>query len=87
MGKERPYSAKPSITTGDGFRASLPGLDLLLGMGAGGGPWGPQAIGPNPVPTLSSLAMGSQVVGEDAVVIKSDYLCFVQFGPSYMQGQ
>jgi len=31
-GKERAYSVKPSITTGDRCRASLPGLDLL-GMG------------------------------------------------------
>jgi hypothetical protein len=45
MGKERAYSAKPSITTGDQCRASLPGLALLLSMGAGGGPWGPQATG------------------------------------------
>jgi len=45
MGKERAYSAKPSITSGDHCRASLPGLALLLGMGAGGGPWGPQATG------------------------------------------
>jgi hypothetical protein len=45
MGKERAYSAKPSITSGDRCRASLPGLALLLGMGAGGGPWGPQATG------------------------------------------
>jgi hypothetical protein len=44
MGK-RAYSAKPSITSGDRCRASLPGLDLLLGMGAGGGPWVPQATG------------------------------------------
>jgi hypothetical protein len=34
MGKERAYSAKPSITSGDRCRASLPGLDLLLSMGA-----------------------------------------------------
>jgi hypothetical protein len=39
------YSAKLSITSGDRCRASLPGLDLLLGMGAGGGRWGPQATG------------------------------------------
>jgi len=45
IGKERAYSAKPSITSGDRCRASLPGLDLLLGMGAGGGLWGPQATG------------------------------------------
>jgi hypothetical protein len=45
MGKKRAYSAKPSITSGDRSRASLPGLALLLGMGAGGGPWGPQATG------------------------------------------
>jgi len=41
MGKKRAYSAKPSITSGDRCRASLPRLALLLGMGAGGGPWGP----------------------------------------------
>jgi len=35
MGKERAYSAKPSITCGDQCRASLPGLALLLSMGAG----------------------------------------------------
>jgi len=35
MGKERAYSAKPSITSGDQCRASLPGLALLLSMGAG----------------------------------------------------
>jgi hypothetical protein len=35
MGKERAYSAKPSITSGDQCRVSLPGLALLLGMGAG----------------------------------------------------
>jgi hypothetical protein len=34
MGKKRAYSAKPSITSGDRCRASLPGLALLLGMGA-----------------------------------------------------
>ena len=45
MGKKRTHSAKPSITSGDRYRASLPGLDLLLGMGAGGGPSGPQATG------------------------------------------
>jgi len=45
MGKKRAYSAKPSITSGDRSRASLPGLALLLGMGAGGGPWGLQATG------------------------------------------
>jgi len=45
MGKKRAYSAKPSITSGDRCRASLPGLALLLGMGAGGGPWGLQATG------------------------------------------
>jgi len=45
MGKERAYSVKPSITSGDQCRASLPGLALLLSMGAGGGPWGPQATG------------------------------------------
>jgi hypothetical protein len=53
MGKKRAYSAKLSITSGDRCRASLPGLALLLDMGACGGPWGPQAIGPNPVPTIS----------------------------------
>jgi len=48
MGKERAYSAKPSITSGDQCRASLPGLlALLLSMGAGEagggrrGQWGP----------------------------------------------
>ena len=51
MGKKRAYSVKPSIISGDRCRASQPELALLLGMGAGGGPWGPQAIGPNPVPT------------------------------------
>jgi len=45
MGKKRAYSAKSSITSGDRCWASLPGLALLLGMGAGGGPWGPQATG------------------------------------------
>jgi hypothetical protein len=36
MGKERVYSASPSITSGDQCRASLPGLvALLLSMGAG----------------------------------------------------
>jgi len=35
MGKERAYSATPSITSGDQCRASLPGLALLLSMGAG----------------------------------------------------
>ena len=35
MGKERAYSAKPSITSGDQCRASLPGLALFLSMGAG----------------------------------------------------
>jgi hypothetical protein len=35
MGKERAYSAKPSVTSGDQCRASLPGLALLLSMGAG----------------------------------------------------
>jgi hypothetical protein len=35
MGKERAYSAKPSITSGDQCRASLPGLALLLSMEAG----------------------------------------------------
>jgi hypothetical protein len=35
MGKERAYSAKPSITSGDQCRASLPGEALLLSMGAG----------------------------------------------------
>jgi len=34
MGKERAYSAKPSITSGDQCQASLPGLALLLSMGA-----------------------------------------------------
>jgi len=34
MGKERAYSAKPSITSGDQCRASLPGLAVPLGMGA-----------------------------------------------------
>jgi len=45
MGKKRAYSALPSISSGDRCRGSLPGLALLLGMGAGGGPWGPQATG------------------------------------------
>jgi hypothetical protein len=35
MGKKRAYSAKPSITSGDQCRASLPGLALLFSMGAG----------------------------------------------------
>jgi len=35
MGKERAYSAKPTITSGDQCQASLPGLALLLSMGAG----------------------------------------------------
>jgi len=35
MAKERAYSAKPSITSGEQCRASLPGLALLLSMGAG----------------------------------------------------
>jgi len=35
MGKERAYSAKPSITSGDQCRVSLPWLALLLSMGAG----------------------------------------------------
>ena len=48
MGKKRVYSAKPSTTSGDRCRASLPGLDLLLGIGAGGGPLGPQANGSMP---------------------------------------
>ena len=50
MGKKRPYLAKPSITTGARCRASLPGLDLVLGMGAGGGEWGrnPPATCPHP---------------------------------------
>jgi len=34
MGKERAYSAKLSITSGDQCRASLPGLAQLLSMGA-----------------------------------------------------
>jgi len=66
IGKERGYSAKPSITPGDRCWASLPGLDLLLGMGAGGGPWGPQAIGPNPVPT-NILPKSSTVYNTDLV--------------------
>jgi len=33
--KRRAYSAKPSITSGDRCRVSLPGLDLLLGIGTG----------------------------------------------------
>jgi hypothetical protein len=45
MGKTRAYSATPSITSGDRCRASLPVLDLLFSMGAGGGPWEPQATG------------------------------------------
>jgi hypothetical protein len=61
MGKKRVYSAKPSITSGDRCRASLPGLDLLLGMGAASHrpharslrPHATKAIGPIPVPTLS----------------------------------
>jgi hypothetical protein len=60
MGKKRAYSAKPSITSGDRCRGSLPGLALLLGMGAASHrphsrsvrPKATQAIGPNPVPTL-----------------------------------
>jgi hypothetical protein len=72
MGQKRAYSAKPSITSRDRCRASLPGLDLLLRMGAGGGRWGAashqpharslrpnatQDIGTNPVPT-DELSMG-----------------------------
>ena len=38
MGNKRAYSVKPSIISGDRCRASLPGLALLFGMGAGGGP-------------------------------------------------
>jgi len=34
MGKKRAYSVKPSITSGDRCRGSLPGLALLLSMGA-----------------------------------------------------
>jgi hypothetical protein len=45
MGKKRAYWAKPSITFGDRSRASMPGLALLFGIGAGGGSWGPQATG------------------------------------------
>jgi len=75
MGKKRAYSAKPSITSGDRSRASLPGLALLLGIGAGGGPWGPQATGlmpaalgqmpqkpPGQIPCqqLTSLPVGNQ---------------------------
>jgi len=59
MGKKRAYSAKPSITSRDLCRASLPGLDLLLSVGAASHrpharslrPNATQAIGPNPVPT------------------------------------
>jgi len=42
---KRSYSASPSITTGVHCRESLPRLGLLLGMGAGSGPWGLQATG------------------------------------------
>jgi len=66
MGKKRAYSAKPSITSGDRCRASLPGLDLLLGMGAGGGPWGPQAAGLMPAagckPPNATQAIGPNPV-------------------------
>jgi len=34
IGKKRPYSASPRITSRDRCRATLPRLDLLLGMGA-----------------------------------------------------
>jgi hypothetical protein len=33
--EKKPYSAKPSITTGARSRVPVPGLGLLLGMGAG----------------------------------------------------
>jgi len=59
MGKERAYSAKPSITSGDRCQASLPGLDLLFGMGAGGGPWRPQTTG------LMPVALGQTLLARD----------------------
>jgi hypothetical protein len=56
MRKERAYSAKPSIKSGDRCQASLSELDLLL---ANHRPHArsfrlkaTQAIGPNPVPTM-----------------------------------
>jgi len=62
MAKKRAYSASPSITSGDQCRASLPGLALLLSMGAASHrpharsfrPKATQAIGPNPVPTMAA---------------------------------
>ena len=45
MRKKRAYLAKPSSISGVRFQASLLELALLLGMGAGGGPWVPQATG------------------------------------------
>jgi len=48
MGQKMTYSAKPSMTSSDRCRASLLGLDLLLDMGAGGGPWGRQPSGQIP---------------------------------------
>jgi hypothetical protein len=42
MGKERAYSVRPSNTSGDPCQASLLGVDLQLGMGAGGDPTAPQ---------------------------------------------
>jgi len=54
MGKKRAYSAKPSIISGVRCQASLLELALLLGMGAGGGQWGPQATG------LMPAALGRQ---------------------------
>jgi len=62
MGKKRAYSAKPSITSGDQCRASLPGLALLLSMGAASHrpharslrPNATKATGPNPVATVSA---------------------------------
>jgi len=47
--EKRPYTVKPSVTTGARNQVSVPGLGLLLGMGAGEadgdrrGQWGPQA--------------------------------------------
>jgi len=75
MGKERAYSAKPSITSGDKCRASLPGRALLLSMGAGeadGGrkppascpslrPNATKATGPNPVPTNAPQGRGETI--------------------------
>jgi len=73
------YSKGESITPGDRCWASLPGLDLLLGMGAGGGPWGLQAIGPNPVPTnilpKSSTVYNTGLFCEERKTVQTEITC------------